>query len=79
VKARPGIFRVSRPGLEPISDVDSVAAIEGAIQAGGPGCYLTDEISAEPLPSGHTSRRWGTAIKRPDGLATIDPDLWPDR
>jgi len=48
-----------------------------------PGCptgrFHIDEISSNPLPSGHTSRRWGTAIKRPDGAVTLDPDPWPDR
>ena len=75
----PNIFRISQPGREPITDVGSVAAVEGAIRAGGPGRYHIDEIASEPLPSGHTSRRWGTAIKRPDGAVTLDPDPWPDR
>jgi hypothetical protein len=75
----PRIFRISRPGREPITDVASVEAVEEAIRAGGSGCYHVDEISAEPLPSGHTSRRWGTAIKRPDGAVALAPDPWPDR
>src|SRR5262249_24022653 len=79
VTIMPSIFRISRPRREPITDVDSVEAVEGAIRAGGPGCYHVDEISAEPLLSGYTSRRWGTAIKRPDGAVTLDPDPWLDR
>jgi hypothetical protein len=75
----PSIFRISQPGREPITDVDCVESVEGAIRAGGPGRYHVDEIAAEPLSSGHTSRRWGTAIKRPDGAVTLDPDPWPDR
>jgi hypothetical protein len=55
------------------------AAVEGAIRADGPGCDHIDEIGPEPLPSGHTSRGWGTAIKHPDGAVTLDPDPWPDR
>jgi hypothetical protein len=74
----PNIYRISRPGREPITDVDSAEAVEGAIRAGGPGCFHVDEISSDPLPSGHTSRRWGTAIKRPDGAVTLDLDPWPD-
>jgi hypothetical protein len=66
----PTIFRISQPGREPITDVDRVEAVEGAIRAGR---YDVDQISAEPLPSGHTSRRWGTAIKRPDGAVTLEP------
>jgi hypothetical protein len=78
-KDLPTIYRVTQPVQEPITYVDSVEAVEGAIRAGGPGRYHVDQISTEPLPSGHTSRRWGTAIKRPDGVVTIDPDPWPDR
>jgi hypothetical protein len=73
------MYRISRPGRDPVVDVGSVEAIEGAVRAGGPGCYHVDEISSEPLPSGHTSRQWGVGIKRPDGAVTIDPDPWPDR
>ncbi len=40
--------------------------------------YHVDEISADPLPSGHTSRRWGVGIKRTDGRVTIKPDKWPE-
>ena len=75
----PSIYRISHPSREPNNDVDSVEAVEGAIRAGGPDCYHVDEISAETLRSGHTSRRWGTAIKRPDGAVTLDPEPWPDR
>jgi hypothetical protein len=53
----PSIFRISRPGREPITDVDSVEVIEETIRAGGPGCVHVDEISSEPLPSRHTSRQ----------------------
>jgi hypothetical protein len=63
----PSIYRFSQPGREPITDVDSVEAVEGAIRAGGPGCYHVEEISSEPLPSGHTSRRWGLRSRDPIG------------
>jgi hypothetical protein len=75
----PSIYRISRAGREPITDVDSVEAFEGVLRDGELGCYHVDQISAEPLPSGHTSRRWGVAIKRPDGTVTLDPDPWPHR
>ena len=75
----PSVYRISRPGREPITDVDSVEAVERDVRAGEPCRYHVDEISSNPLPSGHTSRRWGTAIKRPDGAMTLDPDPWPDR
>jgi hypothetical protein len=73
------VYRISRPGREAITDIGTVEAIEEAIRAGEPGRYHIDEIAADPLPSGHTSRRWGTAIKQPDGAVTLEPDPWPDR
>jgi hypothetical protein len=75
----PSIYRISQPGRDSMTDVDSVEEIEGVIRAGKPGRYHVDEISSDPLPSGHTSRRWRTAIKRPDGQCTLEPDPWPDR
>ncbi len=44
----PTIYRISQPGREPVVDVGSVEAIEGTIQAGGPGCFHIDEIAADP-------------------------------
>jgi len=41
-----------------------------------PGRCHVDEISAVPLPSGHTARRWGTAIRHDDGRVILDPDPW---
>jgi len=73
------IFRVSRDGQEPIIDVDQVEGIEPAIRSSEPGRYQVDEISREPLPSGHTSRRWGVGIKRRNGVVTLDRDPWPRR
>jgi hypothetical protein len=75
----PSIYRISRHGHEPITDVGSVEAVEETIRASEPGRYHVDEIATEPLPSGHTSRRWGTAVKQADGGVAIEPDPWPDR
>ncbi|HKI19942.1 MAG TPA: hypothetical protein VKA15_18785 [Isosphaeraceae bacterium] len=74
----PSIYGISRAGQEPITDVDSVEAIEVVVRAGGTGRYHIAEISADPLPSGHTSRRWGAGIKQSDGTVTIDRYPWPD-
>jgi hypothetical protein len=77
----PSIYRISQPGREPITDIDSadsVEAVAGAIRGGEPGRFHVDEIASDPLLSGHTSRRWGIAIKRPDGALTIEPDPWED-
>jgi hypothetical protein len=38
-----------------------------------PGRYHVDEISADPLPSGHTSRRWGAVITVLDGSVELEP------
>ncbi len=70
------MFRISQNGQQPIIDVHQVEAIEPAIRSSEPGRYHVDEISADPLPSGHTSRRWGVGIKRTDGTTALDPDPW---
>jgi hypothetical protein len=54
------------------ADVAQVDEIEPAIRAAKPGRYHVDEISADPLPSGHTSRRWGVGIKTPDGSVVFE-------
>jgi hypothetical protein len=36
-----------------------------------------DEIGADPLSSGHTSRRWGVVTAKPDGTIEVDRDPWP--
>jgi hypothetical protein len=70
----PSVYRISRSGREPVVDVSSPDAIEGIVQAGDPGRYHIDEISSRPLSSGHTARRWGTAMKFPDGRFMVEPD-----
>jgi hypothetical protein len=73
----PRIFRVNDPNGEPIGTADSENGITRVIEGLGPGRYHVDEISSDPLPSGHTSRRWGVGIKRAYGAVTLDPDPWP--
>ncbi len=72
------MFRISQNGQEPIIDVDSIEQIELASQSSPPGRYHVDEISADPLPSRHTSRRWGVGVKRADGVVALEPDPWPN-
>jgi hypothetical protein len=62
----PTIYRVVHPKGN-VTDVGSIEAVEGVAQAGKPGRYHIDQIASEPLPSGHTSRRWGQRIKHRDG------------
>jgi hypothetical protein len=68
--------RISQNGQEPITDVDTIEDIEPAIRDLRADRYDVDEFSAGPLPSGHTSRRWGVGIKRHDGSVLIEPDPW---
>ena len=73
------VYRVSDPGNDLVVDVESIADIEGVIRSAKPGRYHVDEISFDPLPSGHTSRRWGIVINHADGTVTTDPDPWPNQ
>jgi hypothetical protein len=73
----PRILRVNDPNGEPIRTADSQEGIKRVIEGLGPCRYHVDEFSSDPLPSGHTSRRWGVGIKHPDGVVTLDPDPWP--
>jgi hypothetical protein len=68
------MYRISLNRQEPIIDVDRVEAIEPAIRSIDPGRYHVDELGADPLPSGHTSSRWGVGFKRADGTVVIAPD-----
>ena len=70
------MYRISRNGQEPVVDADQVEAIEPVMRSSNPGRYHVDTISADPLPSGHTSRRWGVGIKRKDGSVVVEPDPW---
>jgi hypothetical protein len=58
------MFRVIRDDL--IDDADTIDGVREIVGQQPPGRYRVDEISVDPLPSGHTARRWGVAIKRPD-------------
>ena len=71
------MLRVNDPQRDPVGDAPDVEGLRRLVERRGPGRYHVDEIAADPLPSGHTSRRWGTAIKHPDGRVELDPDPWP--
>jgi hypothetical protein len=70
-------LQINGDGHEPIANADDVAQIEPEIRALPAGPWHFDESPAEPLPSGHTARRWGVGIKRADGSAVVEPDPWP--
>jgi hypothetical protein len=69
------MFRVSRRG-DGIDDAETIGGAREIVRGQAPGRYDVDEIRAEPFPSGHTSRRWGTAIKHLDGRCSLNPDPW---
>jgi hypothetical protein len=69
------MFRISK-GTDTVIDVAQIDKIEPAIRSSEPLRCHVDEISAGPLPAGHTPRRWGVALKMPDGSVVIEPDPW---
>jgi hypothetical protein len=75
----PSIYRISQPGRGPVVPVEAVESIEDVVKAGSPGCYHIDEISRDPLHSGHTSRRRGTTVRQPDDQCTLDLNPQPSR
>jgi hypothetical protein len=53
--------------------------IAEAIRHARPGRLIVEEVSpaGQLLPSGYSCRRWGAAIRHPDGQVTLEPDPWP--
>jgi hypothetical protein len=68
-------FRISK-GQHLGELVDDVEELESFARQNGLGRYHVDEISSDPLPSGHTSRRWGVGFKDKNGTIAIEPDPW---
>ena len=68
------MFRISRKS-EDIDDADTIDGVRQVVQDQPLGRYDVDEIWADPLPSGHTSRSWGRMIRHPDGRVQDEP--WP--
>jgi hypothetical protein len=61
---------------EMLSHADTIGYLKGILTHLDPGRYTVDEISTEPLPSGHTARRWGVILKLEDGTIIEEPDPW---
>jgi hypothetical protein len=74
----PRILRVNDPNGKPVGTAGSQHGIKRLIESLGPGRYHVDEISSDPLPSGHTSRRWGVGFKDKNGTIAIEPDPWTE-
>jgi hypothetical protein len=58
------------------ANADSLDGVTEIVRHTLPGRYQIDEISAEPLPSGNTARRWGFAFRHDGGHVILDPDPW---
>ena len=61
---------------EMLSDADTIEYLKGILGHLDAGRYTVDEIASEPLPSGHTARRWGVLLKLDDGTIIEEPDPW---
>jgi hypothetical protein len=72
------MFRVSRNNTIG-GDADTLDGAREIVRQQEPGPYHIDEITRDPLPSGHTSRRWGVGIKKADGSVMLEPDPWADK
>ena len=63
---------------EMLSDADTIEYLKGILDHLDAGRYTVDEIASEPLPSGHTARRWGVLLKLDDGTIIEEPDPWDE-
>jgi hypothetical protein len=70
------LFRIVDRDGEMLADADSLDGLTEIVRHAPTGCYHVDEISSTPLPSGHTARRWGSALHHEDGRVVLDPDPW---
>ena len=69
-------YRLVDSNGEMLSDADSIEYLKGILGHLDAGRYTVDEIASEPLPSGHTARRWGVLLKLDDGTIIEEPDPW---
>jgi len=69
-------FRIVDREGEMLADANSLDGVTKVVSNAPPGRYHVDEISVKPLPSGHTARRWGVAIRHVDGRVILDADPW---
>ena len=70
------LFRIVDRDGEMLPDADNLDGVIKIVRNPSTGHYHVDEISADPLPSGHTARRCGFAIRHNDGRVLLDPDPW---
>jgi hypothetical protein len=61
---------------ELVSDAYSIERLKTILSHMDTDRYAVDEISTDPLPSGHTARRWGVMLKLDDGTIIEEPHPW---
>jgi hypothetical protein len=71
------MFRLSQRADGPVVDVTTFEQLVVALRAGKRGRFRIEEITRDPLPPGHTSRRWGAGAKWADGTIVIERDPSP--
>ncbi len=72
------VYRVTKV-LDVSQLVDSVDAIEAFAREHGPGRYVVDEHTSEPLPrSTPVARAWGVVVHQPDGRVAMKPFFYGD-
>jgi hypothetical protein len=74
-KDAPAMFRIIREPND-YAIAANVDDISQAIRHSRPSRFIVEEISpaGRLLPSGHSCRRWGTAIRHADGQVTLDSE-----
>jgi hypothetical protein len=70
----PSTYRLIDPKGELRSDAGSIERLKTILSHLAHGRYTVDEIATQPLPSGHTARRWGVMLKLDDGTIIEEPD-----
>jgi hypothetical protein len=70
------LYRLVDSKGELMADGDTIEYVKRSLGELEPGRYTVDEISATPLPSGHTARRWGILLKLNDGTIIEELDPW---
>ena len=74
-----GLYRLVDPQGETVVDGDKIGDLKKTMSGLPAGRYHADEISATPLPSEHTPRRWGLLLEPPDFSIMEEPDPWDVR
>jgi len=70
------VYRLIDSKGEMLSDADTIEYLKGILGHLDAGRYTVDEIASEPLPSGHTARRWGVMLKLDDGTVIEEAGPW---